>query len=107
MDEALSYSTKKQQDEFLTTVGDPEVGEPCMFGKGMCLYVFYYLCSEMDISTDMSEEQVSEERDPDLNEEEDIRLDEIREEHWRDIAEEYDNKKKIQYLRWEVCVKEK
>ena len=33
----------------------------------------YCLCYEMDISTNMSEEQVSEERDPDLNEEEDIR----------------------------------
>ena len=28
---------------------------------------------------------MAEERDPDLNEEEDIRLDEIREDHWRDM----------------------
>ena len=41
----------------------------------------------MDISTDMLEDQVAEERDPDLNEEEDIRLDEIREEHLRDVAD--------------------
>ena len=34
----------------------------------------------------MSEEQVSEERDPDLNEEDDTRMDDIREEHWRDVA---------------------
>ena len=71
-----------------------------MFGKGMYLYVFYCLCYVKDISTDMSEDQVVEERDPDLNEEEDIRLDEIREEHWRDVAEEGDNKKKIYALRW-------
>ena len=77
-----------------------------MFGKGMCLSVFYCLCFEMDIFTDMSEDQVSEERDPDLNEEEDIKLDEIREEHWKDIAEEGDNKKNIRALRWEVYVKQ-
>ena len=35
----------------------------------MYLSVFYCLYYEMDISTDMSEEKVSEERDPYLNEE--------------------------------------
>ena len=35
-----------------------------------------------------------------LNEEENIKLDEIREEHWRDVAEEGENKKKIHDLRW-------
>ena len=49
-----------------------------MFDNGMYFYVFYCLCYEMDVSTDMSEDQMSEERDPDLNEEEDIRMDEIR-----------------------------
>ena len=44
----------------------------------MYLSVFYCLCFEMDLSIDMSENQVSEERDPDLNEEEDIIMDEIR-----------------------------
>ena len=38
-------------------------------------------------------------RDPDLNEEEDFRLDSIREEHWRGAAEEGDDKKKIHALR--------
>ena len=70
-----------------------------MFGKGMYLYVFYCLCYEMDISTDMSEEQVSEDRDLDLNEDEDITMDEIRDEHWRYVAEEVDNKKNVNYLR--------
>ena len=46
-----------------------------MFGKGMYLSIIYFLCYEMDISTEMSKDQVSEERDPDLNEEEDIILD--------------------------------
>ena len=54
-----------------------------MFGKSMYLYVFYCLCYAKDISTYMSEDQVAEERYPDLNEEENIRLDEIMEEHWR------------------------
>ena len=78
-----------------------------MFVKGMYLSVFYCLCYDTDISTDMSEDQVAEERDPDLNEKEDIRLDEIWEDHWRDIAEGNDDKKKIHALRWELYVKEK
>ena len=65
----------------MTINGDPEVGETCMCGKGMYLSVFYCLCYAKDISTDMSEDQVTEEIDPDLNEEEDIRLDAIREHH--------------------------
>ena len=73
-----------------------------MFLKGMYLFIFYYLCCDTDISTDMSEDQVAEERDPDLNEKEDIRLDEIREEHWRDVSEEGDDKKNIHALRWEL-----
>ena len=48
-----------------------------------------------------------EERDPDLNEMEDIRFDEIWENHWRDLAEENDNKNKIHALIWNVYVKEK
>ena len=48
-----------------------------MFVKGMYLYVFYFLCYDTDISTDMSEDQVAEERDPYLNKKEDIRLDRI------------------------------
>ena len=48
-----------------------------------------------------------EERDPDLNKMEDIRFDGIREDHWRDLAEEKDNKKKIHTLRWNLYVKEK
>ena len=52
-----------------------------MFGKGVYLSVFYYLCYVKDVSTDILEYQVSEERDPDLNEEEGIILDEIRKDH--------------------------
>ena len=58
-----------------------------MFVKGVYLSVFNFLCCYMDISTDMLEFQVSEESDPDLNEEEDIRMYEIRYDHWRDVAE--------------------
>ena len=49
-----------------------------MFVNGMYLSVFYCLCYKMYVSTDMSEEQVLEERDTDMNEEEDIRMYEIR-----------------------------
>ena len=48
-----------------------------------------------------------EERDPDLNDMDDIRFDEIREDHWRYLAEERNDKKKIHALRWCVYVKEK
>ena len=47
-----------------------------------------------------------EERDLDLNEDEDIRMDEIRDKHWMDFAEEVDYKKNIHVLRWEVYIKE-
>ena len=76
-----------------------------MFGKGVYLSVFYCLCCAKDRYTDMLEDQVAEERYPDLNEEEDIRLDAIRGDHWRNVAEEGDKKKKIIALRWEVYVK--
>ena len=69
--------------------------------------MFYFLCYVTDISTDMPEDQVAEEIYPDLNTEEDIRLDAIREEHWRDVSEEGDDKKNIHSLRWEVYVKDK
>ena len=49
-----------------------------MFERGMYFYVFYCLCYVKDISTYMLEEQVSEERDTDLNEEEDIILKDTR-----------------------------
>ena len=39
MDEPISNSTKKGQGKLLIIDGDHEVGEPCMFGKGMYLYV--------------------------------------------------------------------
>ena len=45
---------------------------------------------------------MEEHRDPDLNEEEDIRMDEIRDEHWRDVAEEGNNNNNIHSLMWKV-----
>ena len=60
---------KNKKSEWFTIFGDPEVGEPCTFFKGMYLSVFYCLCYEMDISTDMSEDHVYKEIDTDLNEE--------------------------------------
>ena len=100
MDEPKSHLPEKEQGGLLTIHGYPEVVEPCMFVKGMYFYVFYCLIFFTDIYTYMSEDQVEEERDPYLNEEEDIILDVIREEHWRDVAEEGDDKKNIHALRW-------
>ena len=50
---------------------------------------------------------MAEERDLDLNKMEDIRFDDIWEDHWRDIAEENNDKKKTYVLRFNVYVKEK
>ena len=50
----------------------------------------------------ISEDQVLEERYPDLNEEESIILDTFREEHWGDFSKEGYDKKKIHVLMWEV-----
>ena len=103
----MSHLPEKEQGKLLTIDGDPEVVEPCMFVKVMYLSVFYCLCYVADISTYILEDQVAEEKYPDLNEKEDIRLDEIREEHWRDVAEEGDNNKNIHALMWEIYVKDK
>ena len=48
-----------------------------------------------------------EEKYPYLNEEEDIKMDVIRDENWRGVYEEIGDKKKIHALRWYVYVKYK
>ena len=63
MDEPLSNSTKKEQGELFIIDRNPEVGKPCMFGRGIYFPVFYCLGYVKDMSTDLLEEQVSEERD--------------------------------------------
>ena len=78
-----------------------------MYVKGMYMSVFYCFCYVKDVSTDMSEDQEAEERDPYLNEDEDIRMDAIREEHWRDVSDKVDDKKNMYALRWYIYVKGK
>ena len=55
-DEPLSNSPKKEQGKLLIIDGNPEIGEPCMFVRGMYLSVFYFLCYVKEISTDLLEE---------------------------------------------------
>ena len=45
-----------------------------MFQVGMYLSVFYCLCYVKEILMDMLKEKASEDRDPNLNEEEDTRV---------------------------------
>ena len=78
-----------------------------MVERGMYISVFYFLCYVKEISTDMLEEQVSDERDPDLNEAEDIRMEDISEERWRDIADYGEGKINIHALMWYVYTIEK
>ena len=77
-----------------------------MFERGVYLSLFHCLCYFKEMATNFSKEHVSEERYPDLTEEEDIIMNEIRENHWRDVSEECDNKKKIHALIRGVYVKE-
>ena len=105
IDEPLSNSPKKQQGELLIIDWNPEVGENWIFGRGIYLYVFYCSCYVKDMSTDLSEEKVLEDRDMDLSKEEDIIMDGTRNEHWRGVAEDGDDKKNIHDLRWEVYFK--
>ena len=96
------YHSPEKKGELLTIVGDLEIGEPCIFVNGMYLYVFYCLCYESYVYTDMLEDQVLEESDPYLNEEGGIIMDAIREEHWRYVAEEGGDKENMHALRWYI-----
>ena len=107
MEESITLFPEKEEGVPLTINGDPVDGEPCMFVKGIYLSIFYCLCYDTNIYTYISEYQVAEERHLDLNEKEDIRFDETREDHWRDIAEENNDRKKIYALRCYVYVQEK
>ena len=55
----------------------------------------------------MLKNQVQEERYPYLNEEENFIIEDSGQDHWRDVAEDGDNKQKIHTLRREVYIKEK
>ena len=48
-----------------------------------------------------------EERYPDLDEEEYIIMMDSREEHWRDVDEDDEDRSMINYLRWDVYTKDK
>ena len=56
---------------------------------------------------DMLEGQVWDEKDPDLNEEEYIRMDYSREQQWGDVAEDGDDMSKIHSQMWYVYTREK
>ena len=94
-EDPILYPPPKEQGELLTIDGYPVVEEPCMFERGMHFSMFYCLCYVTEIPTDMLEEQISEERDPDLDEEEDIRMEYSREEHWKYFYEDDKDKSKI------------
>ena len=56
MDETLPSSPVNEQGELLIINGNPEVGEHCMFGRGVYLSVFNFFGCIKDISMDFSEE---------------------------------------------------
>ena len=53
MEELITLFPEKEEGVPLTVNGDPENGEPCMFVKGMHLSVFYCLCYDTDMYTDI------------------------------------------------------
>ena len=77
-----------------------------MFERFIYLSILYCLCLVNERSIDMLEDQVLEDRYPDLMEEEDIRTDDSREKHWWEVAEKNDgNRSKFHAMRWEVYIK--
>ena len=107
MDDPIPKLPEKEQGEFLTIDGYPDVKKPCIFEKGIYFYLFYCLCYVKDISRDMFQEQVLEQIEPDLNEEEYIRMEDIREQHCRYVAEYVYDNINIHPLRWDVYTKDK
>ena len=81
MEESITLFPEIENVKLLTINGDTPGGEPCMFVNGMYLFLFNCLWYHTNLTTEYSEEQVAEERDPDLDEMDDIRFDEIREDH--------------------------
>ena len=69
--------------------------------------MFYCLCYVKEISTDVLEEQVSEERYLDMKEEEGIIMEYSREYHCRNVFEGGEDKSNIHYLRLYVYTIEK
>ena len=102
MDEPKSNLPKKEQGELLIIDGNPEVEEPCMFERGMGFSVFYCLCVLLkDTSTYILEAQVLYEKYPELNEYEEVRIEDIGEDHWRYVDKDGEDKSEIHALRKE------
>ena len=79
-----------------------------MFERGMYLSVFYCLYFVNKRPTYMLDEQVVDERGPQLEMEEDIRILDNRQEHWEEVFEDNnENRSKVHALRWEVSMKYK
>ena len=69
--------------------------------------MFYCLCNVKEMLTGILEEYVSDKRDPDLNEDEDIIIEVSREEHCRDVAEDGEDNSKIHALSWDAYTRER
>ena len=70
--------------------------------------IFYCLCFVEDISPDIAEEEVMEEKDPDLQCEENFRVSDDSYEKWKEVEEEdNDEMGKVNYQRLDVQTKEK
>ena len=104
MDEQIPDLPEKEEGELLTINGDLDfiLKKPCMFERSKNFFVVYCLCYVKETSIDMLDGHILEERYTDLNEEEDIRMEYSREEHWRIVDEDGEDKSNAHTLRWDV-----
>ena len=107
-DETISDLPKRVQDELLSINWDTVYGGDGTFGKGINLSVFYCLCFVEEISVNIAEKQAMEERNPNIEQEEDLRISNDWVEHWKEVEEkENEERGKFHSLRWEVYMKQK
>ena len=99
---------KRGQRKILIIYRDPVYEGYETFGKGMYLSIFYCLCFVDEVSIHIAEKQETEERYPDLKWEEDFRIYNDMEGHWKEVDKQdnYD-RVKVNALRWEVYIKDK
>ena len=106
MDDTKSNLHEKEKGELLIIYGDPKVEETCIFEKGMYFLCFIFVLCSGDINGYVGGEGVGREiYGPERGG--GIRTKDIREEHWMDVYEDIEDKKKIYSLRWNVYTRKK
>ena len=78
------------------------------FGKIIDSSIFYCLCFIEEISVNIADKIVMEQRDPNIEQEEDFSIYNDREEHWKEVEEKKNLERgKFHALLWQVYMKQK